>query len=336
MAFVILSAGSLTRPRMRTFGLGALATFLAVSLVAALAGGYWLGQRQLETHPAVALTEAVAAPEGIVPVTVAERTVVANDPNRHLIDRFGELAGRVIHLEAEALELAARIGAISEFEARIKPEEAADVPLGRAARTPPGSPSGGPLLRPQEEGAAPMLDEAAFADELDSTEALSDDFVRLEGDIASLSALLASIDQAATTVNHAHMSFPGRKPVRGVAVTSGFGNRVDPISRRGAFHSGVDYPAPRGTPISASAGGRVIFAGNRRHYGLTVEIDHGAGLVSRYAHASRLLVSKGQVVMPGEEIARIGSTGRSTGPHLHFEILKDGHFVDPSIYLARF
>lgn len=336
MAFVILSAGSLTRPRTRTFGLGAFAMSLTVLLVAALAGGYWLGQRKVEIQPAGPLSEAVAAPEPIAEITSPEHAPVASDPNRHLIDRFGELAGRVIHLETEALELAARIGAISDFEARIKPEEAADVPLGRAARTPPGSPSGGPLLRPQEEGAAPMLDEAALGDELDSAEVLSDDFVRLEGEISRLSALLASIDEAATSVNHAHMSFPGRTPVPGVTINSGFGNRVDPISRRRAFHSGVDYSAPRGTPIHASAGGRVIFAGNRRHYGLTVEIDHGAGLVTRYAHASRLLVSKGQVVMPGEEIARIGSTGRSTGPHLHFEILKDGHFVDPTIYLARF
>lgn len=336
MAFVILSAGTLTRPRTRTFSLGAFAMLLAILVVAALAGGYWLGHRTLELRPVLDQPEAVAVPESVLPAAAPERAVIVSDPNRHLIDRFGELAGRVIHLEAEAVELAARIGAIAEFEARIKPEETADVPLGRAARTQPGAPSGGPLLRPLEDDAAPKLDEAALADDFDAGEALGEDFVRLESDIARLSTLLASIDEAATSLNHAHMSFPGRTPVRGVAINSSFGNRVDPISRRRAFHSGVDYAAPRGTPIHASAGGRVIFAGNRRHYGLTVEIDHGAGLVTRYAHASRLLVSKGQVVMPGEEIARVGATGRTTGPHLHFEILKDGHFVDPSLYLARF
>lgn len=336
MAFVILSAGTLTRPRTRTFSLGAFATLLGFLLLAALVGGYWLGQRTPEVQVAVELSEAVTVSEELVVTVVPERALFVSDSNRHLIDRFGELAGRVIHLEAEAVELAARIGAITEFEARIKPEETADVPLGRAARTQPGSPSGGPLLRPREEGEAPLLDETSLAEEVDDGAALSEDFVKLEGTIARLAELLASIDQAATTVNHAHMSFPGRTPVPGVVINSSFGNRIDPISRRRAFHSGVDYAAPRGTPIHASAGGRVIFAGNRRHYGLTVEVDHGAGLVTRYAHASRLLVSKGEVVMPGQEIARIGATGRATGPHLHFEILKDGHFVDPTIYLARF
>ncbi len=336
MAFVILSAGALTRPRTRTFSLRGFALLIVFLLVAALAGGYWLGQRMLEPQPAVGLSEAVTVADEVVTVVALERALPVGDYNRHLIDRFGELAGRVIHLEAEALELAARVEAITDFEARIKPEETADVPLGRAARTQPGSPSGGPLLRPRDDGGPALLDETSLVEDVDDGAALSEDFVRLDGAIMRLSELLASIDQAATTVNHGHMSFPGRTPVPGVEINSSFGNRVDPISLRRAFHSGVDYAAPRGTPIHASAGGRVIFAGNRRHYGLTVEIGHGAGLVTRYAHASRLLVNKGEVVMPGQEIARIGATGRTTGPHLHFEILKDGHFVDPTIYLARF
>lgn len=336
MAFVILSAGTLTRSRTRTFSLKAMCTLLVVLLFAAGAGGYLLGQAAPQNPAIIELS--MPAPEpapSVVQETIAVSPVVI-DSSRHLIDRFGELAGRVIHLEAEALELAARIGAITEFEARIKPDETADVPLGRAARTQPGAPSGGPMLRPRDDDNAPVPDDVlgAAADHYGAS--LQDGFDDLESDIWRLSELLSSIDQVAISVNHGHMSFPGRTPVPGVAINSGFGNRLDPLSRRRAFHSGVDYAAPRGTPILASAGGRVIFAGNRRHYGLTVEIDHGAGLVTRYAHASRLLVTKGQVVMPGEEIAHIGATGRTTGPHLHFEILKDGHFVDPTIYLARF
>ena len=80
----------------------------------------------------------------------------------------------------------------------------------------------------------------------------------------------------------------------------------------------------------------MIFSGYRPQYGRTVEIDHGGELVTRYAHASALLVKVGQVVMPGEQIARVGSTGRSSGPHLHFEILRDGRFVDPTTYMAQF
>ena len=112
------------------------------------------------------------------------------------------------------------------------------------------------------------------------------------------------------------------------------GNRVDPFVHRHAFHAGVDFAAERGTPIRSSAGGTVAFAGFRPDYGWLVEIAHGNGLTTRYAHASKLLVKVGAVVFPGEPIAIVGSTGRSTGPHLHFEVLRRGSHVDPRLYLA--
>lgn len=343
MAFVILSTGSLTRCRTRTFKLGVLLGVVGVCLLGAVAGGFWLGQQRAPSEP-LAL-EVVSVPDETPdPLPHSDLAAIgphaspatsASDVGRHLVDRLGELVGRVIQLEAEALEMAARVGAIVEFEARVKPDEAADVPVGRAARTQPGLPSGGPLLQPLLAPLEDRLPLDALSLDPDGS-ALDGDFAWLEASIARVSDLMAQVDEAASQINRAHMSFPGRSPVVGVMINSGFGNRRDPITRRPAFHSGVDFAAPRGTPIYASAGGRVIFAGHRRHYGQTVEIDHGAGLVTRYAHASRVLVKRGQVVLPGEEIARVGSTGRSTGPHLHFEILKDGHFVDPSVYLAKF
>jgi len=334
MALVILSAGSLTRSTTRTISLKLIVGLVLASFALVLAGGFALGYWLSRGDNGVAQVLVEQAPvetESALDV-VDFNAIVSLSDNRYLIERFGELAGRMIQLETEALELATRIGVIKEFEERIKPEEALDVPKGRVARTPPGRPAGGPLLRPTNDGSGMPPGEVR----LKVIDPLSDDLSVIDADIERLSDVFADLDRIATSLNHAHMLFPGRQPVQDVAVTSGFGNRVDPINRRRAFHSGVDFPAPRGTPIYASAGGRVIFAGNRPHYGLTVEISHGAGLVSRYAHASKLLVKEGQVVMPGENIALIGSTGRSTGPHLHFEILRDGHFVDPSIYLARF
>lgn len=130
------------------------------------------------------------------------------------------------------------------------------------------------------------------------------------------------------------MAFPSRAPIPGVAISSGFGRRIDPFIRQLAQHAGVDYVAPYGTSILASAGGRVRRAGPYGAFGRTVEIDHGDGLVTRYGHTSRILVRVGDVVLPGQPIAMVGSTGRSTGSHLHFEILRDGTPVQPRLYLA--
>jgi murein DD-endopeptidase MepM/ murein hydrolase activator NlpD len=131
------------------------------------------------------------------------------------------------------------------------------------------------------------------------------------------------------------MAFPSRAPIPGVVISSGFGRRIDPFTRQLAQHAGIDYPAWYGTSILASAGGRVRRAGPYGAYGRTVEIDHGDGLVTRYGHASRILVRVGDLVLPGQPIASVGSTGRSTGPHLHFEVLRDGTQVHPRLYLAN-
>ncbi len=331
MAFVILSAGALTRSKPRTLSMKVALGFVLAGMLATLVGGFALGygmsgERMVVVQSTIEPPVVLAVPE--VPVAVEAPT---NSENRYLIDRFGELSGRMIQLEAEALELAARIGVIQEFESRIKAETIENLPKGRAARTPPGAPKGGPLLQPIDPLQPVMPRDRATP----PNEDLTDEVSRLEGDIERLADLIAELDRIATSLNLAQMFFPGRLPVDGVAMSSSFGNRVDPITRRRAFHSGIDFTAPRGTPIYASGGGRVIYAGFRSQYGNTVEIDHGGGVATRYAHASKVLVKVGQVVMPGEKIALIGSTGRSTGPHLHFEILRDGHFVDPTVYLAQ-
>ncbi len=117
-------------------------------------------------------------------------------------------------------------------------------------------------------------------------------------------------------------------------MSSTFGNRRDPFSGGRAFHAGIDYPKPAGTLVLSAGYGKVTFAGERSGYGKLVEIAHGNGLVTRYGHLSAYLVKKGQVVETGMPIGKVGSTGRSTGPHLHFEVRRDDVAVDPARYLA--
>ena len=116
-------------------------------------------------------------------------------------------------------------------------------------------------------------------------------------------------------------------------ISSGFGFRIDPFTGAGAFHPGLDFRGPVGAPIFAAARGTVSFVGQRSGYGNCVEIDHGNGLITRYAHMSGFRTTIGKAVMPGEVIGLIGSTGRSTGPHLHFEVRINDRPVNPRPFL---
>jgi len=127
--------------------------------------------------------------------------------------------------------------------------------------------------------------------------------------------------------------FPSVTPVSTVDYSSNFGWRIDPFTGLNAMHEGVDFMAPEGTPIMASAAGIVVYSGPHPQYGNMVEIDHGNDIVTRYGHASRLLVKVGQVVRSGQEIAEVGSTGRSTGNHLHFEVRYKGIAQNPRRFL---
>ena len=126
---------------------------------------------------------------------------------------------------------------------------------------------------------------------------------------------------------------PTQRPVIGAALGSSFGWRIDPVNAQSALHTGLDFTASQGTPILAAAGGVVVAQEYHSAYGNMVEIDHGNDLITRYAHASRVLVKKGDLVKRGQKIAEVGSTGRSTGAHLHFEVLVQGVFQDPQKFL---
>ena len=230
---------------------------------------------------------------------VAAPAATLGEPELGVIaNRVGALAGRLARLEREAATLARQFGTI---------------PLTAALDPGPGlDSSGGPMIP-------------------------AEDIAGLEAGVARLEDTLAWLSDSAIDRELEAMAFPNRMPVAGtrVPVSSPFGTRHDPFNGRLARHTGLDIPAQYGTPILASGGGRVVFSGRRGAYGQAVVIDHGDGLATLYGHASRLLVRVGDVVLPQQKIALVGSTGRSTGPHLHFEVIRNGNRVEPRQYLAH-
>jgi murein DD-endopeptidase MepM/ murein hydrolase activator NlpD len=126
---------------------------------------------------------------------------------------------------------------------------------------------------------------------------------------------------------------PTEEPVKGGRIGSPFGYRIDPFTGHSALHTGLDFPADIGTPILAAAGGVVVVQEFHPAYGNMIEIDHGNELITRYAHASTVTVKKGDIVKRGQLVAKVGTSGRSTGPHLHFEVLVSGVPQDPRPFL---
>jgi murein DD-endopeptidase MepM/ murein hydrolase activator NlpD len=149
-------------------------------------------------------------------------------------------------------------------------------------------------------------------------------FERLGLSLARMAALERGLD-----------GIPQVRPAALAAMTSGFGYRSDPFNGAAAMHSGLDFKGPIGAPIYAAADGRVSFVGTKAGYGKVVEISHGNGLMTRYAHMSRFNSSVGQAIGAGQVIGAIGNTGRSTGPHLHFEVRIHGRAVNPRPFLEN-
>ena len=148
--------------------------------------------------------------------------------------------------------------------------------------------------------------------------------------LALLKKSLSEID----ALRHDALALPVRLPVKAQGLSSRFGYRIDPFLNRPAFHAGLDFVADAGTTVRATAPGTVVSAGLNGGYGEMVEIAHADGVSTRYGHLSRILVSAGAHVDAGTPIGLVGSTGRSTGPHLHYETRRDGEAMDPALYLA--
>ncbi|WP_322031145.1 M23 family metallopeptidase [Paraburkholderia sp. J76] len=308
------SAGDLTRGDVRfvtheTARRAAIASACAAAVLA-LAGG-------------VAIGHFAGAPAG------SASGFAAANQHHYVVGEIGRMDASIALLDPRIERLAGELAQLRQFDQRLRALPA----RGAAAAPSPARPGeegnqgndsdgeGGPALAPRRCVEASAAHANAKA---------------VNGAIDCMAATLSALEQATAEHEAAWDAFPGRRPIEGGRNGSPFGNRIDPFTQRLSFHPGMDLVAPAGTPILAAAGGRVIFAGPKGGYGNAVEIDHGNGFITRYGHASKIDVRAGQIVLPQDHIADVGSTGRSTGPHLHFEVLVNGQPVNPADYLALF
>jgi len=305
------SVGFVTRRTALTLALGAAGGAAALALAAGFAiGTHWPAHR------------GAGNPEA------------GRIEHDYAIDQLGKLNASVAQIEPRIARLTAQVGDLRDFEARLNTPRPAPrapaVPAMPAAASEADTAAtdsegeGGPSLPPRRcSELAPALSRHA-------------DVARTGQQLECIAATLSALEQQTADHAIAYAAFPGRMPADGARFGSPFGNRIDPFTHRLSFHPGLDLVAGTGTPIRAAAGGRVVFAGEKSGYGNAVEIDHGNGLMTRYGHASRIVVHVGDLVLPRQYIADVGSTGRSTGPHLHFEVLVNGAPVNPVAYLALF
>lgn len=212
-------------------------------------------------------------------------------------------------------EMQVKIGTLEDMAGRVSESTGVEPPVSSEE----GSGSGGLLI---DEGEASL-----------SLPELQGMMHALEQRSNAQFDLFAVIESRAFDEKMRKMLVPTQEPIPGAYMGSPFGRRIDPFTGRTAYHTGLDFQARTGTPILAAAGGVVVTAQRHAGYGNMVEVDHGNGLVTRYAHASSITAKKGDLVKRGQEVAKVGSTGRSTGPHLHFEVLLNGVQKDPMPFL---
>ncbi|MDR2625411.1 MAG: M23 family metallopeptidase [Zoogloeaceae bacterium] len=212
--------------------------------------------------------------------------------------RIGELQARMMRLDSQSQRLSAKTGVRTEVEAMSQ---------------------GGPFI-------PAAVDETGLTQEIE----------RLADRLEEKSLLLDTVEREIRTRQISLAFLPTTLPVRGGArLGSPFGVRLDPFGRGRAMHEGLDFVAPFATPILAAADGVVVFAAFHPEFGNLVEINHGGERITRYAHMSAFSVTAGEAVRRGQEVGKLGSTGRSTGAHLHFEVRQNGVAVDPAIFLAH-
>ena len=266
-----------------------------------------------------------AAREGWPVVSQIVKLVVRDEfaqRDRFLRENLDVMAKKVGEMQAKLLKLEAMGDRVSGL-AGVKPEEFK------------------PLLRPAAGAASAAVKGGLggpFVPALGSAERLSLDGLNhyvgeLDERTDQTTDLFTLIESRLLEGRLAQLMIPSSAPLDGPA-GSGFGFRADPFSGRAALHTGLDFPADVGTPIFAAAGGVVVSTEPHPAYGNLVEIDHGNGLLTRYAHVSKVLVKAGDLVKRGQRVAQVGTSGRSTGPHLHFEVLVEGVPQNPARFLA--
>lgn len=243
-------------------------------------------------------------------------------------DRLADQDARVRDLETQAVSESGAVGRqLAQMQARLWRMEALGVQVADAARVPldefgfgQPAPQGGPAGQCDS-----FLESTDLRAGLD---AMAVDIRDREDELQVLERVLGNQDywDAARLAGW---------PVKRGWVSSPYGRRVDPITGRMTWHTGMDVAGRRGSDVVAIAAGVVVFAGRRDNYGNLVEVDHGDGYVTRYAHQQNLRVKAGDIVKRGDALGTLGSTGRSTGPHVHIEVLRNGRHVNPGGYVSK-
>jgi murein DD-endopeptidase MepM/ murein hydrolase activator NlpD len=290
----------LSRPRTVAIVLGGVVALLACAFLAGTVTGSSYAERSALADLERWSGDLRSQRESIV----AARTAAEQQINA-LAGRIGQMHARLIRLDALGKRLT----------------EAANLDRGEFDfDTPPAV--GGPedVIPGGQAPAVPTVSEL-----LDTLSETIDDRSR---QLAALETLILSRELARQIV-------PGGRPVESGYISSFFGRRPDPFTGETAYHAGIDFAGAPGTRVLAVADGVVSFAGRDKGYGKLVEVTHGNGYVTRYAHNSSLLVEPGQTVRRGDSLALMGSTGRSTGTHLHFEVLRDGKHMNPMSFVRR-
>ena len=295
-----LARVDLSRPRtLGGFALGACALVAAAFLAGAVTGTN--RAQQAEVADLDRWSSDLAAQRA----AVIEARAVAEQQISALAARIGQLHARLIRLDA----LGKRLTEVADLDRGEFDFDAPPAMGGPEEAAPPG-----------EAPTVPTVSEL-----LDSLSVTIDDRSR---QLAALETLILSRELARQIV-------PGGRPVESGYISSFFGKRPDPFTGETAFHAGLDFAGAPGTRVLAAADGVISYAGKDKDYGKMIEITHGNGYVTRYAHNSSLLVEPGQTVRRGDPLALMGSTGRSTGTHLHFEVLRDGRPVNPMSFVGR-
>ncbi|HRE16711.1 MAG TPA: M23 family metallopeptidase [Rhodocyclaceae bacterium] len=244
----------------------------------------------------------------------AQTQEVVHNNLQLMATRLGELQAKVLQLDTLGDRLSSLAGV--KRESAEKPQ--ISVPPAQAQAPTPVPGQGGPFV------SAPLQ------------------YNDLQGDIERLGRIvgtqldeMALLEYSLLEKRVRERLLPTTLPVKGVQLGSGFGFRSDPLVGSRAMHEGLDFAADTGTPVVAAAAGMVIVATYHPEFGNMIDVDHGDGLTSRYAHLSRMDVKEGQMIKRGERIGAVGTTGRSTGPHLHFEVRMFGVAQNPAVFLRQ-
>ena len=299
-----------------TLGGARLALFMGAALVTAAIAGAAV-QRYLS--PMLPQVHAVGWPLAQQPARDAD---FLRESMNLLAAKVGALQARLVSIDGLGQRVARAAGV-----AYTDPELATQIATGPQAAIAAGQPE-----------ATQVMDDL-FTDHpppsAASAEALGRQLDEIQARLAQQADNLKLLDAALTRRSADQARMPTAMPITDYPyLSSSYGWRRNPVTGRAAMHEGLDFAAPPGTPILAASGGVVLEAKFHPGYGNLVEIDHGDGLITRYAHASTLLVRQGELVERGQPVARVGSSGRSTGPHLHFEVRLAGQPLDPRLFLG--